>query len=33
MALMRSRVAPLARAWRGAVLPVGSGLPGSPRWR
>src|SRR5690606_33326463 len=28
MALMRSRVAPLARAWRGAVLPVSLGLAG-----
>jgi putative ABC transport system permease protein len=28
MALMRSRVAPLARAWRGAVLPVALGLVG-----
>ena len=28
MALMRARVAPLARAWRGAALPVGLGLAG-----
>ena len=28
MALMRSRVAPLARQWRGALLSVGSGLAG-----
>lgn len=28
MALMRSRVAPLARAWRGALVPVGAGLIG-----
>jgi putative ABC transport system permease protein len=28
MALMRSRVSPLARAWRGAVLPVALGLAG-----
>jgi putative ABC transport system permease protein len=28
MALMRSRVAPLARAWRGAVWPVVAGLAG-----
>jgi putative ABC transport system permease protein len=28
MALMRSRVAPLARAWRAALLPVGGGLIG-----
>jgi putative ABC transport system permease protein len=28
MALMRSRIAPLARSWRGAVLPVGIGLAG-----
>ena len=28
MALMRSRVAPLARAWRGALVPVAIGLTG-----
>src|SRR5690606_38774829 len=28
MALMRSRVAPLARAWRGALVPVSIGLAG-----
>ncbi len=28
MALMRSRVSPLAQAWRGAALPVGTGLIG-----
>jgi putative ABC transport system permease protein len=28
MALMRSRVAPLARAWRGAIVPGGLGLAG-----
>ena len=28
MALMRSRVAPLAHAWRSAVLPVGAGVAG-----
>jgi len=28
MALMRSRVSPLARSWRGAALPVGLGIAG-----
>jgi putative ABC transport system permease protein len=33
MALMRSRVTPLARAWRGAVIRWRSACSGSARWR